>query len=813
MRSAVWLGESHMRTDTIIKLPLRARRKRLPTIAGQPRGTVFGIVWNAFALPPNGLCYVVQFVGRSRVAVLGVVLSTGCVYPVTAPVRELPESTAAALELSGSVRAEGGEVFARDASGSLERVARYRGTVAGGMQEVVDESTPGRSMPYREFLASMYLEHCVFSPRSAGAGRQMQATQASEQGVSNTPVTLFRDFGQAALSDAIATLLYRIEARERPLGIEQYARRVLSRIDLPRLRALTAQSGVTLARIESMGGFYLNFDRASVSADDFAFLLGVEAALNRLSHVLDRIGAGLEAIFSSPDEQVCSELDWDGLRSTVAQVDKLLSDGGRGHCAMSAPGTVSAQLGGEWDVRMHFTELCEHLNMLVRLEYLFDYDARSGEIAVQFRAPDIDAVPYEAYDAHLSAWRTLDDQARARVARELGCRMGMVLAAAAFSASPRVSGCRVDAMGTDGTDSMYRFERSEFLVRFVPLAHRLAYEPLEGAAAIEALRSAREVSGSFAPIADRLLRCDPALDDRPLPEGLKNLLCADTAQELNVMDPPNDAYRARLDEIRATTEGDPDAAESSLHSLVEEMEASCVEVELLAPHPVQSQFCENQLGRIILPLLIDDRTTRIHRVPDALFMARQDLCNMYVRFGAYERALVEARKLVDIAATSMQAHFTLISVLARLKRYDEVIDVAKHGLRVAFDRESIAYLLYRLAFAYWNQGDQLVALACYRLVPRGEQISPVAYEEESELMRRLGVEGRLGLVQATAIAQAADIPIHPMPELFNQVADAAVQLMDEGFLHIAARCVYCMWRMHGADELGVLSKSLLWVTG
>lgn len=813
MRSAVWLGESRMWTDTTIRLPLRARRKRLPIVAGQPRGTVFGIVWHAFAMPSNGLCYVVQFVGRSRVAVLGVVMSTGCVYPLASPAGELSASAAAALELSGSVRAQDGDVFARGASGDLELVAHYRGTVVDGMRVVADGSARGRLMPYREFLASLYLEHCVFSKRSVGADRQAQAAHPSERGASSTPVALFRDFGRTLLPDAIATLLYRIESREHPLGIERYAHRVLSHIDLPRLRALTAQSGVSLARIEAMGGFYLNFDRVSMSADDLSFLLGVEAMLNRLSHVLDRIGAGLDPIFSSPDERVCAELDWDGLRSTVAQADRLLADGGRGHCAMSAPGTVAAQPGGEWDVRMRFTELCEHLNMLVRLEYLFDYGEPTGELAVQFRAPDIDTVPYEVYDAHLSSWRTLDEQTRARVARELGCRMSMVLAAAAFAASPRVSICRVDCVDAEGPDEMYRFERPAFLVRFAPLARRLADEPLEGAAAVEALRSARDANADFAPLAGQAMRRDPALDDRLLSDDLKGLLCADTARELNVMDPPDDMYRARLDEIRATTAGDPDAAESSLHELVEEIEASCVEAELLAAYPVQSQFCENQLGRVVLPLLIDDRSTRIHRVPDALFMARQDLCAMYIRFSAYERALAEARKLVDVAATSMQAHFTLISVLARLGRYDEVIDVAKHGLRVAFDRESIAYLFYRLAFAYWNQGDRLVALACYRLVPRGEQISPVAHEEESELMRRLGMEGQLGLVQATAIAQAADIPIPPTPELFNQVADAAVQLMDEGFLHIAARCVYCMWRMHGTDELGVLSKSLLWVTG
>lgn len=69
----------------------------------------------------------------------------------------------------------------------------------------------------------------------------------------------------------------------------------------------------------------------------------------------------------------------------------------------------------------------------------------------------------------------------------------------------------------------------------------------------------------------------------------------------------------------------------------------------------------------------------------------------------------------------MQSHFALINVLARLERFDEIIEVARHGLRIASDRSAIGYLFYRLAFAYWNCDQLGLALACYRLVPRGEE--------------------------------------------------------------------------------------------
>ena len=230
--------------------------------------------------------------------------------------------------------------------------------------------------------------------------------------------------------------------------------------------------------------------------------------------------------------------------------------------------------------------------------------------------------------------------------------------------------------------------------------------------------------------------------------------------------------------------------------------------ELQSSGAVQTQFCENHLGRLLLPLFEDDPTTRILRAPDALFFAESDLATMYLKSGNYTRALDELHRLLDVSVTSTQAHLLLISALSRLERFDEIAEVVKHGLRCAYDRETISYYFYRVAFAYWQLGRIDVALACYSLVPRGEQVSEVADEELRALCQKEGLSGRLDFSQAVEVARAEGIPVPPTEEFSNRIADLAVLLVDNGFFFLAIRCVYCMWRTMGRDELGAINRSL-----
>lgn len=300
----------------------------------------------------------------------------------------------------------------------------------------------------------------------------------------------------------------------------------------------------------------------------------------------------------------------------------------------------------------------------------------------------------------------------------------------------------------------------------------------------------------------------PRDDHRSLPPALRDLLLADTADELEVMEEDNDPYVARVVELRDQFKVDRAGAFEGFSRLVEELEAKCTVAELLATGPVQTQFCDNQLVRMVLPVMEEDRSVRILRAPDALYFAQHEICSFYVEQEDFERALPEVRHLYDLARSSMQSHFALINVLARLERFDEIIEVARHGLRIASDRSAIGYLFYRLAFAYWNCDQLDLALACYRLVPRGEESGSSALEEMQGLMNEMGVSEPPTFEEAVEIIRKAGLELPPVSAVTNQLADAAVQLVDNGFFFLARGCIFQMWRTMGNDELGSLNRSL-----
>lgn len=254
---------------------------------------------------------------------------------------------------------------------------------------------------------------------------------------------------------------------------------------------------------------------------------------------------------------------------------------------------------------------------------------------------------------------------------------------------------------------------------------------------------------------------------------------------------------------------DRDGAVAGFIELVGELEASCAAAELLSDRPMRSEFCESYLGRIVVPLTVDDPETRIHRVPDALFFAQYELGDAYFRAGDLDRALVEARKLLDMAATSMQAHFMMVNVLARMERFQEVAEVVRHGARVSYDRESLAYLYYRGAFAFWALGERETALALYCLIPHGGHLGELAQAEMQPLMAEMDRTERPGIEEVAAVVRSAGLAMPPDQAVVDQISDAAVLLADNGFFHLANRCVRGMWHIMGHDELGVVSRSLL----
>ena len=805
------------------KLRFLDPKKRFPAMPEQPAGRSYGVVWKVFGEDPKESCYVVEFVGKSHISLLGYVSVSGEVYKVDRPVSEasLPDEPDMQLVLDES-NPSIGEITVRDGDGTMRPQARVNGSPEGTMREQSDHETwnSTRSLRYGEFMASMFLRYVIFADSENVAANTPDADRLDE-GMKNAvdkiklvklsePVEVLLGFDSTPLPDAIETLLYRIDHTDDPSGIERYAAALMGEVNLPRLRTIAAKTEMSLARIDRSRLFYLNFDRSLLDQDEIDTLLAVECRLNRLSGILERIGAGLGPVASSPSFEGCSLFDLWHISKTTNDVPRLLETLSNDN-PWAKPGTVACQPGGEWDVRTRFAHIVEALNVVTRLDYTYRANVAEGIMLVRFGRTVVDAMPQREYDAQDDAWREVDEPKRAAWATEHDARIALALAAACFASGARITRCYVQIAAPDSeqgerTIATYSFGRAAYLANCVPVAKDLESMDMDDMPCKRML----EAYESDAPDAlePAEVHARPRDDHRSLPPALRDLLLADTADELEVMEDDDDPYVARVIELRELAKVDRAGAFEGFSRLVEELEAKCAVAELLATGPVQTQFCDNQLVRIVLPVMEEDRSVRILRAPDALYFAQHEICSFYAEQEDFERALPEVRRLYDLARSSMQSHFALINVLARLERFDEIIEVARHGLRIASDRPSIGYLFYRLAFAYWNCDQLELALACYRLVPRGEESGSNALEEMQGLMNEMGVNEPPTFEDAVETIRKAGLELPPVPAVTNQLADAAVQLVDNGFFFLARGCIFQMWRTMGNDELGSLNRSL-----
>lgn len=797
-----------MADASLYKLSILARRQHLPVLPGQQEGTTYGMIWGACPIPEDGSCYIVRFESSSNVSILAYMDDRGGVFHVDQPITlapDIPPDFVAVPDDDGF----SGTVYVKSQESALQPLSRYRGSFRGTMREVRDSETwnTARSLTYRSFIASMYLRYCVLAPADDRDASEPLHVDMTMHELSQ-PVDLLDDFAHLSLPDAIDALAYRVGALERPSGIERFAHRIFSELDSERLRQLAGKSNPVLAFIDHMDGFYLNFDRSQLSADEIAFMFAVEATVNRLYRVLSTMGFAHRPVTASPGEEACSALDQAALAATTAWVDRL-AERARDERAWEQPESVACTPGGVWDVITRFALQCERLNVLTRLEYDYRFDASSQTLRVQFVAPPAVSMPASCFDLVHHAWQDLSPFERADHAAEHAARIMLVLAGAAFNASLSIARCVVESVDLlDGRSIAVAFDRSAFMADLVPFARELDGMPLEAGAARVRLAHYRVIASMRDGMPSAWYR-PPRDDDRKLPADLRDLLLADDASELEVMEPVNDPSMLRFHELREMAARNPASAEQGLIELIDSLEARCAAAELMGDGPVISRFCENHVGRVLLPVLEEDHAVRIHRAPDALFFARYGLCHMYMQAEAYDRALPEARRLLDMAPTSMQAHSLLVNVLARMGRYQEVVDVAKHGLRVAYDRDAIAYLFYRAAFAYWVLGDRETASACYRLVLRGEHVSAMAEEESQQLLREMGREERPSFEEASVRAAQQGIPVPPRNEGVRHIFDAAAHLSEHGFYFLASRCVFALWRLLANDVLGAVHRSLL----
>lgn len=472
------------------KLRFLDPKKRFPAMPEQPAGRSYGVVWKLFGEDPHESCYVVEFVGKSHVSLLGYVSVSGEVYKVDRPVNEmsLPDDPDMQLILDES-DSNIGEIAVRGTDGTMYSRARVIGSPEGTMREQSDRETwnSTRSLRYGEFMASMFLRYVIFAD-SENAVLGTADGDGLDEGMKNAvdkiklvklpePVEVLLGFDSTPLPDAIETLLYRIDHADNPSGIERYAAALMGEVNLPRLRTIAAKTEMSLARIDRSRLFYLNFDRSLLDQDEIDTLLAVECRLNRLSGILERIGAGLGPVASSPSFEGCSLFDLWHISKTTNDVPRLLETLSNDN-PWAKPGTVACQPGGEWDVRTRFARIVEALNVVTRLDYTYRANIAEGIVLVRFGRTVVDAMPQREYDAQDDAWREVDEPKRTAWATEHDARIALTLAAACFASGTRITRCYVQIAAPDGEQGervveTYSFGRAAYLADCVSVAKDL----------------------------------------------------------------------------------------------------------------------------------------------------------------------------------------------------------------------------------------------------------------------------------------------------------------------------------------------------
>ena len=183
------------------KLGLLAGKKRFAHMPEQLDDETYGTISGAFGKDAQEACYVVRFVGRSQVEILGYVNMSGEVYRTCAPVKDAALPDVPDLVIRKSPDAESGSISVLDEHGRLRCISHFKGAVEGTMRENADEPTwnSKRSLRYGDSLRR-------FICATASLARRVPVPFPLEARMPNMSVLISRCGRLMSLSSCFAAL-------------------------------------------------------------------------------------------------------------------------------------------------------------------------------------------------------------------------------------------------------------------------------------------------------------------------------------------------------------------------------------------------------------------------------------------------------------------------------------------------------------------------------------------------------------------------------------------------------------------------------
>ncbi len=642
------------------------------------------------------------------------------------------------------------------------------------------------------------------------------------------------EFTATPLPDAIDGLLFRVSMADpadpaSSSGFDAYAARLLSEAEAPNLRAIAVEHPVELRRLNTTGLFWSIFDDSTISAGNRGTILRVESVLDRLA-LISKILEGDEgtAYVSATTEGACSELDWQVLRSIANDANEYLTAADRDNKLNAQYGTTGTR-GGNWDLSTRLAAACEAMVLPFRLEYRFACDAATGTIVTDVSLPTPDVFPKSRFNGATGQWVDCTAQ-RPAAAAAYALRLAALIAAAAFGTSVGIT--RVVVNGREGSiagptvlslefgripftmGAMAKIRSGEFFAPATECDPAALFDMLrltQFAADIDDGGNLQpvepvtvELSVPFTPVAE---------DTRPVPEDLRGVLHADIVSDLDVMSEQDADLAARYRAIMEEKDDSLLLAVAQLEDIVAETSteatADVVADDLAQPaEPWRVLYCENVFARYLTSLVESDPSVRYVRASDIGQAARSSLSRIYRDMGDLDAAEAQARACIELAPTSAPAYNDLITCFAEGDHYDRIIDVAREALRVAVTGNDIAYVYYRLAFAYWQTGRLPEALACYLRVPESSPMGEAALRERNDLVSEMGNSVPGSDWDPTACLRTAGVPLAPLDDVMEVVGRALIELVDASMPLAAAPLASLVASTQRNDILHAVAASL-----
>lgn len=390
----------------------------------------YGWLGGVFPAPDDDGRYLVEFIDRTHVRVLGYFDRAGRAWLVDEPLKKTPDRPPqvdfARFSDCADPEAELGCVEVREPDGTVRQVARYRRPGNGRIELYAtwfDFGDHSNGLTYDDAIARCFFAFCY---RPGVIGASVPTRGLVPEALVRT-VTLVRAF-----KIVIATA--RLAERDAALVVPGAYGMLADELEDAGAFALDDDAAIALAREERSGALevvVLSDDEHSAIAP--AQAMALEHAINRYRLVCDDLGERADAADRATVED-----------AAAAIVDRLayvrpdvLPDDRLEVCNASA--SADAPFAGEWNMRSDLSCALESLRTPYRGAVLFKSSLSEGCAVLAAVVPPGLALPAYRWDAAAGARVRMTDGERADEALRYALRLSLAHISAAFSSAPQIA--------------------------------------------------------------------------------------------------------------------------------------------------------------------------------------------------------------------------------------------------------------------------------------------------------------------------------------------------------------------------------------